>query len=118
MVTLIAMIKRRPGTSPEDFHRHWRDHHGPLVASTRSGSWVLRYEQHHRPLSDYRSADDDGWDGVTVQWFESREAFFSSLREDDYRVIDDDMRTFIDTASIQWVLTDEPDVIVDRVGSR
>ena len=31
MMTLIALLKRKPGMSAEDFHDHWRNTHGPLV---------------------------------------------------------------------------------------
>ena len=48
MVKLTCLIRRKDGMSPEEFHTYWRDHHGPLVMSTQSGSHVLRYEQHHR----------------------------------------------------------------------
>ena len=64
-VKMICMIKRKPGMSVEEFHRYWREVHGPLVASTRSGRHASRYEQNHRPLADYRDDDDRrGWDGV------------------------------------------------------
>jgi uncharacterized protein (TIGR02118 family) len=112
MVKLICFVKRKPGMSPEDFHRYWRERHGPLVASTKSGSYARRYEQNHRALSDY-GPDDDGYDGVTEQWFESREAFLQSIQEDDYRLIDDDMKEFLDTSALVWMLTDEVAVIVD-----
>lgn len=113
MVKLICFVKRKPGMSPEDFHRYWRERHGPLVASTKSGSYVLRYEQNHRALSDY-GPDDDGHDGVTIQWFESREAFLQSIQEDDYQLIDADMKEFLDESALVWMLTDEVDVIVDK----
>ena len=52
--------------------------------AVREISWARHYEQNHRPLADYRSDDDRrGWDGVTVQWFDSMEDFQASLREED-----------------------------------
>jgi uncharacterized protein (TIGR02118 family) len=112
MIKLIAWFKRREGMTPGEFHAYWRQQHGPLVMSTRSGRHALRYEQNHRVLSTYRSDDDrDGFDGVTEQWFESVEDFYASLQEDDYRLIDEDVAKFIDPASIQFVLADEPEVV-------
>ena len=113
MIKLICLLKRKPGMTPEEFHTYWRDHHGPLVASTKSASHVLRYEQNHRPLSDYR-ADDDGYDGVTEQWFESAESFHASLREPDYAVIDEDIPKFLDRSSLVFLLTEEPEVTINR----
>lgn len=111
MVKLTAVLHRKPGMSPEEFHRYWRDVHGPLVASTKSGSHVLRYEQHPRPLADY-GPGGAGPDGVTEQWFESREAFFASIAEDDYRLIAADTEKFLDLGALVWVLTDEPRVVI------
>lgn len=99
--------------SVEDFHRYWREVHGPLVASTRSGSHVVRYEQNHRLLGDYER-DPDGFDGVAEQWFESLDAFRASLAEPDYARIADDLPNFLDVGRIVFVVTEEPDVIIDR----
>ena len=115
MVKLICLLKRKPGMSPEEFHRYWREQHGPLVARSQSGRHVLRYEQNHRPLSDYPAGSgegDAGYDGVTEQWFHSVDDFYASLQEDDYHLIEADIATFIDVDSLEWMITDEPEVIV------
>jgi uncharacterized protein (TIGR02118 family) len=112
MIKLIASFKRREGMTPAEFHTYWRERHGPLVMATRSGQHAVRYEQNHRVLSTYRGDEDrDGFDGVTEQWFESVDDFYASLQEDDYRLIEEDIAKFIDPSSIQFVLTDEPDII-------
>lgn len=97
----------------EEFHRYWREVHGPLVASTRSGSYVIRYEQHHRTLADYER-DPEGFDGVAVQWFASIEDFRASLAEPDYVRIADDLPNFLDLDRVVFVLTDEPEVVIER----
>jgi uncharacterized protein (TIGR02118 family) len=112
MVKLICFLKRKPGMSAEDFHTYWREQHGPLVASTKSGGHALRYEQNHRVREHW---DQDGYDGVTEQWFSSTEDFFASLREDDYKLIEEDMPRFLDTDQLVWMITEEPEVVVDRV---
>ena len=86
MVKLTCLIRRKAGMSPEEFHAYWRDHHGPLVLSTQSGSHVLRYEQHHRALSDYGPDDDGQYDGVTEQWFESMDEYQAHIAEKDFAV--------------------------------
>ena len=70
--------------SPEEFHAYWRDHHGPLVASTASGSHVIRYVQHHRALQDYSGDHDPGYDGVTEQWFASMDEYRAHIAEPDF----------------------------------
>ena len=110
VIKLICVVKRKPGMSPEEFHRYWREVHGPLIASTRSGSHVVRYEQNPRPLSSYAS-DPGGYDGVTIQWFESEASFRASLAEDDYRLIDEDLPKFLDVPSLVFLLTEGEHVV-------
>ena len=31
MIKLVSMLKRKEGLTPEEFHRHWREVHGPLI---------------------------------------------------------------------------------------
>ena len=111
MIKLICFVRRKPGMSADEFHRYWREVHGPLVASTKSGQHALRYEQNHVVRGN---DDDDGYDGVTVQWYESVEDFYASLREPDYADISADIAKFLDPARLEFVLTEEPDVIFDR----
>jgi len=113
MITLTCLVRRKDGMSPEDFHAYWRDRHGPLVASTKSGSHVLRYEQHHRPLDDYGEGDDGGFDGVTVQWFASMDEYRAHIAEEDFAEVWADLPHFLDTDRLAFVLTEEPVVVVD-----
>jgi uncharacterized protein (TIGR02118 family) len=114
MIKLTCLIRRKDGMSPEDFHAYWRDHHGPLVISTVSGSHVIRYEQHHRPLDDYGATDDGGYDGVTVQLFASMDEYKAHIAEPDFADVWADLPKFLDVDRLAFVLTEEPLVIVDR----
>jgi uncharacterized protein (TIGR02118 family) len=109
VIKLICFLKRKPGMTSEEFHAYWRDQHGPLVARTKSGSHVLRYEQSPRVPAERHL---EGWDGVTEQWFESVEEFYASLQEDDYRLIDEDTRRFLDVDALQFILTEEPRTVI------
>lgn len=113
MVKLTCLVRRKPGMSPEAFHAYWRERHGPLVVSTRHGSHVLRYEQHHRPLDDYGPEDDGGYDGVTEQWYASMADYRASLGEDDFPTVWADLAEFLDVDRLAFVLTEEPVVILD-----
>ena len=113
MIKLVSMLKRKPGLTPEEFHRHWREVHGPLIRSTRSGSYVVRYEQNHRPLSDYGNKLVSDYDGVTVQWFRSMEDFHASIAEPDFADIQADVERFIDMSAMVWLLTEEEEVVID-----
>jgi uncharacterized protein (TIGR02118 family) len=113
VIKLICFVKRKPGMSPEDFHRHWREVHGPLIGNTKSGSYVVRYEQNHRPLSDYGNPMVSDYDGVTVQWFRSMDDFNASIAEPDYAEIAADIERFLDTSSLVWLLTEDAEVIIE-----
>jgi uncharacterized protein (TIGR02118 family) len=116
MVKLTCLVRRRAGMNPEEFHAYWRDHHGPLVASTASGSHVVRYVQHHRALTDYSGDHDPGYDGVTEQWFASMDEYRAHIAEPDFATVWADVESFLDVDRLFFVLTEEPVVIVDGVG--
>jgi uncharacterized protein (TIGR02118 family) len=116
MVRLTCLLRRKAGLTPAEFHEHWRTVHGPLIAASRSGSHVVRYEQHPRPLSDYAGDDDPGFDGVTVQWFETMEAYRAHMTEPDFPVMWQDIETFLDTDALHFVLTEEPHVVMGEDG--
>ncbi len=37
-IRLLGFVKRRPDLSEEDFYKHWKDVHAPLVAP-----WALKH---------------------------------------------------------------------------
>lgn len=113
MVKLFALIRRRPGMGVGEFREHWREVHGPLIRDTPSlARHVLRYEQHPRHRDDATSGTD-GIDGVAVQWFDSIDDFWAFVSEPAYReLIAPDERRFLDVEAIQFVITEEPDVVI------
>jgi uncharacterized protein (TIGR02118 family) len=114
MIKLTCLLKRKEGMTPAEFQAYWRDHHGPLIANGRCGTHVLRYEQNPRPLDDYRGDDDrSGYDGVTVQWFESMEEYHAHMQEDDSPQMFEDIAKFLDLDHLEFVLTERPRVIID-----
>jgi hypothetical protein len=87
-----------------------------LIAASLSGTHVLRYEQHPRPLSDYAGDDDPGFDGVTVQWFESMDSYNAHMGEPDFQEIWKDIERFLDTDKLHFVLTEHPHVVMGEDG--
>lgn len=112
MVRLTCLLRRKPGLSPAEFHDHWEHVHGPLVLSTKSGSHVLRYEQHPRPLTDYQGDDDPGYDGVTVQWFADMDEYRAHMAEDDFARVWDDIMSFLDVDRLEFVVTEHPRLLL------
>lgn len=118
MVRLTCLLRRKQGLTPAEFHAHWREVHGPLIARSAAGRHVVRYEQHPRPLDDYAGDDDPGYDGVTVQWFESMDAYRAHMAEPDFPDIWTDIEQFLDTDRLHFVVTEDPHVVMgDDLGS-
>jgi uncharacterized protein (TIGR02118 family) len=115
VVRLTCLLRRKAGLTPGEFHEHWRNVHGPLIAASQSGRHVLRYEQHPRPLSDYHGDDDPGFDGVTVQWFESMEDYRAHMAEPDFSAIWRDIESFLDTDQLHFIVTEDPHLVMGEV---
>lgn len=114
MVKLFAVLRRRQGMSTDEFVEHWRNHHGPLIAGEPTLSrHLVRYEQHVRHRPDPLSGNED-IDGIAVQWFDSIEDFVGFLSEPAYaELIAPDEQRFLDMDRVEFVITDEPTVIID-----
>jgi uncharacterized protein (TIGR02118 family) len=112
MVRLTCLLRRKDGLSPAEFHAHWREVHGPLIARSQSGRFVVRYEQHPRPLDDYRGDDDPGFDGVTVQWFETMDDYRAHMAEPDFPEIWADIERFLDPGRLHFIVTEHPRVVM------
>jgi uncharacterized protein (TIGR02118 family) len=107
VIVITFLLKRRPDVAPDEFHRYWRDVHGPLVTSHADALGIRRYLQLHatetasgRLAAASRSAAPGDWDGVALVWFDSEEALgaavatpagqaaAAALLEDEQRFID------------------------------
>ena len=114
MVKLTCLLKRKPGMSVEEFHRHWRDVHGPLIAGLPNlARHVVRYEQHPR-LEGSQAVGTAGFDGVAEQWFRSLDDFMAFVGEPDYaRHVAPDEERFLDRAGLVWIISAAPRVVID-----
>lgn len=80
MIKLTFAVRRRADVEPAEFHRYWRDEHGPLVRSFQSTLGIRRYVQVHQvdtPLNDLFRASRDAlepFDGVAELWWDDIDA--------------------------------------------
>jgi EthD domain len=56
MIKLVFVIRRREDLSPEEFHRYWREEHGPLAARLLDELGARRYVQTHTVGTDLNGA--------------------------------------------------------------
>ena len=114
VIKLVCMVKRRPGMSIDDFHRHWRTVHSPLNCDTPSiARYFVRYERNHRTFADYDRPGASEFDGTAVEWYPSLQAFHDMIREPAYReVIYPDEERFLDRDHLLWLLTEKEETII------
>ncbi len=87
--------------------------------------YIARYEQNPRLSGDYlrdakaNNYDEQGYDGVTVIWYHSMDAF-NSMVNDPYYVkhIVPDEDYLLDRQAQAWILAGQPNTIVDKPGAR
>ncbi|MEI7885805.1 MAG: EthD domain-containing protein [Actinomycetes bacterium] len=117
MVKLFALLRRHPDMTTEEFVTHWRDHHGPLIKNEPLlARHIVRYEQHVRHR-DGGLSGNEGLDGVAVQWFNSIDDFVGFMSEPAYAsLIAPDEQRFLDMNTLEFIVTEEPTVIISGEG--
>ena len=106
MIKLTFAVRRRADVDPGEFHRYWRDEHGPLVRSFQSVLGIRRYVQVHRvdtPFNDVLRQSRgalEPFDGTAEVWWDDLESLVAgtstpegvaaaqALLEDEARFID------------------------------
>jgi uncharacterized protein (TIGR02118 family) len=121
MVKLIFCLRRRSDISEEEFHRYWRDEHGPLVARHASTLGIRRYVQLHTvpgPVNQLLAAtrhSPEAYDGVAELWFDSADALTASAGSDEGLAaaseLAGDERRFIDHTRSPLFVADEHEVV-------
>jgi uncharacterized protein (TIGR02118 family) len=121
MIKLVFCVHRRPDIDEEEFHRYWRDEHGPLAASFAPLLGIKRYVQSHAtpgPVSQALSASrgaPDGYDGVAELWFDSVEALIAATVSPESaaagEALLEDERRFIDHSRSPIFLAEEHQVL-------
>jgi uncharacterized protein (TIGR02118 family) len=99
MVKLVALLRRRPDLSHEEFLRHWRERHTPLLLGLPEFMRHLRRYVHGYPAGPF-AADATGaepFDGAAEMFFDSVEdmgrafalpCYRERIRPDEERFLD------------------------------
>ena len=121
MIKLTFAVRRRSDVESEEFHRYWRDEHGPLVRSFQEALGIRRYVQVHRietPFNDAlrqsRSALEP-FDGVAELWWDDVDALAAGASSPEglaagQALLEDEAR-FIDLAHSALWLGEEVEII-------
>lgn len=112
MVTLHALLVRRPDLTHEEFLAYWHDVHGPLIRDDPAlASHILSYHQH--PLEPGAGTLGlDGFDGITVQTFEDWDTFARFATQAASEAMNADMANFLDVTRLQVTVTSDPVTVI------
>jgi uncharacterized protein (TIGR02118 family) len=106
MVKAIYLIRRKPGMSAEDFHRYWREVHGPIAARIPG---LRRYVQCHSIDAGFGDAPE--YDGAAEVWFDDMEAVRRAVASPEYAAAREDERRFIDLEHTTLTFTEEVSIL-------
>jgi len=121
MIKLSFAVRRRADIEPAEFHRYWRDEHGPLVRSFQSVLGIRRYVQVHRvetPVNDVLRQSRgalEPFDGVAEAWWDDLDALAAGTSTPEgvaaARALLEDEARFIDLGQSALWLGEEVEII-------
>ena len=85
MLKITYCLRRLPNVSREEFHKYWREVHGPMVVKYKDVLNVRRYVQNHAPPPgtvarlDKISGTSDPFEGTAELWYDSAASYQAPL---------------------------------------
>lgn len=107
MVKNIELVTRKAGMPVIDFHRYWKDIHGPLAAKIEM---IKRYFQSHTLMTEYDKDKPPAYDGVAETWFNDTVAMRRSATTPEYMATRADEENFL-AGKLPFVITRELQII-------
>lgn len=106
MIKVCELVWRRPDLELDEFRRHWRDVHGPIVSAIPG---IRRYVQSHPLIGGYRKGPL-ALDGVAEIWVDDKDALRAMATTSEFAAAKADEPNFIDTDRLVEVVVDEVEV--------
>lgn len=111
MVKVSVLLKRKPGMSKEEFHRYWKDVHGPLVMGVPEMMRHFRkYVQYHSLAESFTDTPGaaSGYDGIADLWADSVDEVKQAFSEPRYlEKVRPDEHKFLDLPNCVFLVTEE-----------
>jgi uncharacterized protein (TIGR02118 family) len=107
MLHVLYFITRKPALGEAEFHRYWREVHGPIAKKVPQ---LRRYVQSHRiPFAGANST----YDGAAEVWIDNEAALGALRQSPEYLkgALADEFN-FIDMSRVEWLVTNDH-VILD-----
>ncbi|HKA54070.1 MAG TPA: EthD domain-containing protein [Candidatus Binatia bacterium] len=107
MLHVLYFITRKPALAEAEFHRYWREVHGPIAKKVPQ---LRRYVQSHRvPFAGANST----YDGAAEVWIDNEAALGALRQSPEYlKGALADESNFVDMNRVEWLVTNDH-VILD-----
>jgi uncharacterized protein (TIGR02118 family) len=109
MVKGIALLKRKPGLSVEEYRKHYEESHAPLALSLFPT--IRKYVRNYvTKIAFPADAPELDFDCITEQWFDDVEGFQAMMNAgagEAGRAIANDEKKFLDRARTVYLLVEE-----------
>ncbi|MEV4105350.1 EthD family reductase [Nonomuraea sp. NPDC049649] len=102
MIKVVALIRRKPGLSREEFLRFWQEEHPPLVLALPG---LRGYRQN--PAIEHRKTWP--WDGCAELWFDDVRAVKAAFESPEADPLREHEEAFI--GELEWFLASETDLL-------
>ena len=105
MIKVVYCINKLANLSDDEFHRYWREVHGP-IASRIPG--CRKYVQSH---SIYRGKTRPPYDGCAEMWMDDWDALRYAAHSAEFQAAFEDEKKFIDHSRTAFFVTEEHHVV-------
>jgi uncharacterized protein (TIGR02118 family) len=109
MVKAIALLKRNPGLSPEQFRKHYEEVHAPLAK--RLFPFIRKYVRNYVTTMPFASKDKEPkLDCITEEWFDNTEGFQTMMDiyvSETGRPIREDEKELFDMTKVVYLFVEE-----------
>ena len=112
MIKGIALVKQKPGMDNNEFHRYWRQTHGPLALQM---SKLRRYVQSHKTTDVFPGFEQCFYDGLAEIWFDDLQTLQALPTDPEYiNGAQADEPNFVDMDSLAFIATEEK-LLIDEL---
>ena len=113
MIKMTILLRRKAGTSHDDFVAHHRNNHAPLfVSMPEVEKFVRRYVQCHSTGDQLPGLPDNHIDGSTELWFDDLAGLAGVFQSRNYMTtIRPDEEKFLDLHACEFLVGAEHEVI-------
>ena len=107
MVKIVYCISKLPHLSNDEFHRYWRETHGPIAGRIPGCRRYVQSHTIHRAII----GREPSFDGVAELWFDDWAALETAMATKEVQAALEDERKFIDHSRTAFFIAEEHHVI-------